>query len=120
MWPTLGSRTAEEQNSLTYATTEIIWACTLIRLHVFTLCGEQGKYDERVCLSVCLCLSASISPKLRFRSSAILCMLATAMARSSSDGGGVAICYVLPVSRMAPCLHTTAKIERRKKGVNSK
>jgi len=55
VWPTLGSRTAEEQNSLTYATREIIWACTLIRLHVFTLCGEQGKYDERVCLSVCLC-----------------------------------------------------------------
>jgi len=59
--------------------------------------------DERVCLSVFVCLFAIISPELHVRSSPnLLRMLPMAVARSSS--GGVVICYVLPVLWMTSYL----------------
>jgi len=52
--------------------------------------------DERVCLSVCVCLSAIISSELHVRSSPkFLRMLPVAVARSCSLG--VVISHVLPV-----------------------
>ena len=49
-----------------------------------------------VCLSVCLCLSASISLEPVDRSLRnVLCTSSVTVARSSS--GGVALCYVVPV-----------------------
>jgi len=52
--------------------------------------------DERVCLSVCVCLSAIISSALHDRASpTFLCMLPVAVARSSF--GGVVMRYILPV-----------------------
>jgi len=60
--------------------------------------------DEYVCLSVCLCLSVRVSPKLHVRYlSNVLCMLPMAVARSSSDG--VVICYVFLVLWMTSYLH---------------
>jgi len=57
-----------------------------------------------VCVSVGVCLSAIISPKLHVRSSLnFLCMLAMTVARSSSDG--VLMCYVFPVLWMTSYLH---------------
>ena len=58
---------------------------------------REAEYcDERVCLSVCVCLSAIISSELHLRSSPnFLCMLLMAVARSFS--GGVLIRYVFPV-----------------------
>ena len=55
-----------------------------------------GKQSIVMCMSVCVCLSAIISSKLRIQSSPkFLCMLPVAMARSFY--GGVVICYVLLV-----------------------
>jgi len=48
-----------------------------------------------VCVSVCLCLLASISPKLHFRHSPNVCACYLRVARSFS--GGTAIRHVLPV-----------------------
>ena len=58
--------------------------------------------DERVCLSVCVCLTAIISSELHVRSSPnVLCMLPMAAAQTSS--GGVVIRYVLPVLWITSC-----------------
>jgi len=58
-------------------------------------CDESGCLS--VCLSVCVCLSVRdhIFGTTRLIFTKLLCMLPTAMARSSS--GGVVIRYVLPV-----------------------
>jgi len=48
-----------------------------------------------VCLSLCVFVSAIISPEMHVRSSPIFCVFLMAMARSSSDG--VVIRYVFPV-----------------------
>jgi len=60
-------------------------------------CEERVGNVRYVCLSVRNCerLSARISPELHVQLSPIMCMLSTAVARSSSNG--VAIHYVLPV-----------------------
>ena len=56
-----------------------------------------------MCASVCVCLSAIMSPELHIRSSPIfLRVLPMAVARPSS--GGVVICCVLPVLWMTSCL----------------
>ena len=61
--------------------------------------------NPSVCLSVCVCLSASISLEMLDRSSSrnFVCRSPVAVALSSS--GGIVLCYVLPVlwmtSRMA-------------------
>ena len=61
-------------------------------------------------MSVCVCLSASISPKLHVESArSYFCLLTMAVARSSS--GGVAIFCVLPVSGMTSYLHIMGCIE---------
>jgi len=66
--------------------------------------------------SVCVSLSASISPQQHEQFSPnISCMLPVAVARSFSDG--VAIRYVLPLSRMSSCLHITAENRGHRKGV---
>ena len=69
------------------------------------LCPRQGSgVLLRPCLSVCACLSASISPEIHVRSLPnFCCMLPTAVARSSS--GSVTISYVLPVLWMTSYLH---------------
>jgi len=75
---------------------------------------RTAKYcDDRVCLSVylcvCVCLSASISLELHARSSPnFLYVLPTVVAQSSS--GGVAICHVLPVLWMTPYLHIMGRM----------
>jgi len=55
-----------------------------------------------VCLSVCVSMSASISPKPHARSSSLLSTFPTAVACFSS--GGVAMRYVLPVLWMTSYL----------------
>jgi len=77
--------------------------------------------DERVCLSVCLSdcpHSTSVSPELHVQILPFLCMWPMVVARASSSG--VAICYVVPVIWMAPCLHIKDKNNRREKNVCSK
>ena len=60
-----------------------------------------------VCLSVCL--SASISLELLYRSLRNLCRSPLTVARSSS--GGVAICYVLPVLWMTSRLAVWRRVD---------
>ena len=57
---------------------------------------DRGARSIVMSESVCVCLSAIISPELHVRSSAnFLCMSPMAVARSSSNG--VLMCYVFPV-----------------------
>jgi len=69
--------------------------------------------DERVCLSVSVCLFVYPRSYLRNYTSDIrqfLCMLLTAVARSSSGGVAIRIRYVLPVLSMTSCLHMTTVV----------
>ena len=73
-------------------------------LHHYSAADRGAEYcDERVCLCMCVCLSAIISSELQVRSSPnLLCMLPMTVAWSSSSGK--VICYVLPVLWMTSCL----------------
>jgi len=65
--------------------------------------GGAEYCDERVCLSVCVCLSAVKSSEIHVRSSpTFLCMIPMAVVRSSS--GGVVIRYIVPVLWMTSYL----------------
>ena len=69
-----------------------------------------GRQSSVVSVSVCLCLSASISPELNVRSSPVfLHKLPIAVTRSFF--GGVAICYVLPVFWLTSDLHTMGHMQ---------
>jgi len=59
--------------------------------------GRDGEYcDQPVCLSACVCVSASISLEPLDRSAPnFVCRSSVAVARSSP--GGVSLHYVLPV-----------------------
>jgi len=74
---------------------------------------ETEYCDERVCLRVCVCLSASGKTHPNFTE--LFCLLPMSLARSVS--GGVAIRYVLPVSVMTWCLHTKAEIGDAKRRI---
>jgi len=63
---------------------------------------------------LCVCLSASISPKLKVRSSHQF-LLPVAVARSTS--GGVAIRHVLPVLWMMSCSQIMARIGDAKRRI---
>ena len=64
-----------------------------------------------VCLSVCpLALLENHMAETRLNFTKFLCMLALAMARSSSDG--VAIRYELPVLWMTSCFHTIRPMDQ--------
>jgi len=82
------------------------WVCSFLWSGRLLLCPDRAAQSivMSVCVCLCVCLSFPIiSLELRVRSSPkFLCMLAMAVARSSS--GGVVICYVLPVIWMTPCL----------------
>jgi len=84
------------------------WFLSVTFVCVLLLRPDRGaEYcDERVCLSVCVCvcLSAIISSELHVRSSPnLFCLISMTVTRSSS--GGVVIRYVLPVLRMTSYLH---------------
>ena len=57
-------------------------------IHIYCTPDRRAQYcNERVCLSVCVCLSTIISSELHVRfSQFFLCMLPMAVARSSSGG----------------------------------
>ena len=62
--------------------------------------------ERSIVMTTSVCLSASISPELRVRSSPnALRMLPVYVARPAS--GGVAICYVVPVLWVKTCLYIT-------------
>jgi len=84
-------------------------------LHQFYPAPNRGaEYcDERVCLSVSVCLFVCPRSYLRNYTSDLrqfLCMLLTAVARSSSGGVAIRIRYVLPVLSMTSCLHMTTVV----------
>jgi len=60
--------------------------------------------DERVCVSVCLSAITSSELHASYLHQVFLCMLPISVVRSYS--GGVAICYVFPVSWMTSYFHT--------------
>ena len=65
----------------------------------FSAPGRVAEYcDERACHSLCVCLSAIISSGLHLRPTPnFLRMLPMAVARSSSRGVVIHVCYVRPV-----------------------
>jgi len=75
-----------------------------VLLFHYSATDREAEYcDERVCLSVSVCLSTIISSKLHVRSSPkFVCMLPVAVAWSSS--GAVVICYVFLVLWMTSYL----------------
>jgi len=71
-----------------------------------------GERSIAISLSVCVCLSASISLEPLDRSSRnFVCRSAVTVARSSSDG--VALCYVLPVLWMPSSLVVVGRMAMR-------
>jgi len=80
-----------------------------------SISGIGGRGVLCVCARACLSVREHISGTTRSIFTIFLCMLPTAVARSSS--GGVAICYVLPVLWMTLYWHMMDHLDSRRRSL---